>query len=95
VKNEATQLTNILEWIPARLTVLLYLLVGNFQQGFTCFRQYIASSPDSNTRMLSECGLKAVRSNESEEVPMPIAENLVEHAVIVLLVVIAFCTLLA
>ena len=29
----AKDITEILEWIPARLTVLLYLLVGNFQLG--------------------------------------------------------------
>jgi AmpE protein len=91
----AKDTTEILEWIPARLTVLLYLLVGNFQLGFQRFTGFLLVKPALNDQMLSECGLLAVRSNEFEEVPMPIAETLVEHAVIVLLVLVALFTLAA
>lgn len=57
--------------------------------------------------MLSECGLLAVQSkelyspqlesttNSVDEIPMPIAETLVEHATIMLLVFIALFTLAA
>lgn len=92
---QAKQLTDILEWIPARITALLYLLVGNFQAGFSVLRQFIVSKPDLNNRMLSECGLKAAGSREADELSLSIAEHLVEHAVIVLLVLIALCTLVA
>lgn len=91
----AKDLTEILEWIPARLTVLLYLLVGNFQLGFRRFVTYLFAKPTSNEQMLSECGLLAVSSQEFAEAPMPIAETLVEHASIVLLVLIALFTLAA
>jgi AmpE protein len=92
VSEEANQITDILEWVPARMTVLLYLLVGNFQRGFSLFMRFFLSKPHLNTEMLSECGLQAVRSDNSIEVPMPLAENLVEHAIIVLLVFIALLT---
>lgn len=91
----AKDLTEVLEWIPARLTVLLYLLVGNFQLGFRRFSAFLLAKPSSNEQMLSECGLLAARSNEFDEAPMPNAETLVEHAAIVLLVLIALFTLAA
>ncbi|HAT8673165.1 hypothetical protein D7217_02000 [Legionella pneumophila] len=95
ISTQANQITNILEWIPARITALLFLLVGNFQRGFHLFVQYVLTYPDSNDKILRGCGLQAVRINDTEEVPMAAAENLVEHATIVLLVFIALFTLVA
>lgn len=91
----ASQITDILDWIPARLTTLLYLLVGNFQQGFHFFTQKFLSSPEHNENLLSTGGLLAARTNASEPVLMPYAESLVEHAMIVYLVFLAFFTLVA
>jgi AmpE protein len=69
--------------------------VGNFQSGFKRFIQFILAKPAVNHQMLSECGLLAACHNESDDVPMPIAEKLVEHAIIVLLVFISLFTLAA
>ena len=91
----ANQITDILEWLPARMTVLLYLLVGNFQSGFKLFTRLFLNNPSLNNQMLSECGVEAVCNNDTKEVPMVVAENLIEHAVIVLLVLIALFTLTA
>lgn len=94
IANEANQLANVLEWIPARLTALLILLVGNFQSGFSRFTQYLLAKPEDNNAMISECGLQAAKTQESEEeIPMTYAERLVEHATIVLLVVVALLIL--
>lgn len=95
VKQQAIEVSEILEWIPARLTALLYLLVGNFQRGLSLFVKYFFASPNLNNKMLYDCGLQVVRTTEDETVPMPVAESLVEHAVIVLLVFIALFTLVA
>jgi AmpE protein len=89
----ARQITNFLDWIPARITVLLYLLVGNFQKGFHFYAQKFLSSPEYNNQFLSEGGLLAARTNESEPVQLPYAESLVEHAIIVYLVFLALFTL--
>ncbi|CDZ79142.1 regulatory protein AmpE [Legionella massiliensis] len=91
----AEKITSILDWIPARISVLLYLLVGNFQKGYGFFVQRFFSLPENNDSFLSEGGLLAARINESEPVLLPYAENLVEHAVIVYLVLLAFFTLVA
>ena len=95
VSAQANQLADLLEWIPARLTALLYLLVGNFQRGFGTFMRYIISKPDANNNLLSECGLLAVRASDVDEVPLPVAESLVEHAIFVALVFVALFTLVS
>lgn len=94
IGEQANEITDLLEWIPARLTTLLLLLVGNFQRGFSLFARYFFAKPELNSNMLRECGLLAVRTNEAEEVPMPVAESLVEYAIIVMLVFIALFTLI-
>lgn len=95
VQEPAGLLTQWLEWIPARLTALLYLLVGNFQQGLKPWLSYLLAKPELNNKMLEECALHAVRTQENDPVTMPVAENLVEHAVIVMLVLIALFTLIS
>jgi AmpE protein len=92
---QATEVSDLLEWIPARLTALLLLLVGNFQKGLKLFLNFILAKPDSNNEMLRQCGLQAARANESDDVPMPVAESLVEHAMVVMLVFIALFTLIS
>ncbi|HHT0591689.1 TPA: regulatory signaling modulator protein AmpE [Legionella anisa] len=93
ISEQANEVTDLLEWIPARLTVLLFLLVGNFQRALSSFTSYFFAKPDMNNDMLRVCGLLAVGTNEAEEIPMPVAESLVEHAIIVMLVFIALFTL--
>lgn len=95
VSVQANEITDLLEWIPARLTALLFLLVGNFQRGFKLFATYFLAKPDFNNEMLRVCGLHAACTSDIEEVPMPAAEKLVEHAIIIMLVLIAVFTLIS
>lgn len=97
VSREANDAAEVLEWLPARMTVLLYLLVGNFQHGIKRFTQLFLSNPDNNDKMLSECGLLALCANESVESSLTItmAETQVEYSVILLLVFIALITIVA
>ncbi len=85
---QAVQLTGILDWIPARITSLLYLLAGNFQAGIHYFLNMFFTHPQNNALMLSECGSLAVAYGE--QVLMPQAEILVEHAVVIWIVLLAF-----
>lgn len=95
VGHKAFWLTNLLEWLPARMTALLYLLVGNFQAGFCHFSKLLLTMPLNNQALLGVCGQEALSSSEEESRVMPQAERLVEHAVILLLVFLAFFTLVA
>lgn len=89
----AQWLTNLFDWIPARITVLLYLLVGNFQRGFRFYIQMFFAAPENNDSLLSQGGLLAAHNSENESVQLPYAESLVEHALIVFLVFVAVFTL--
>ncbi|MDI9818248.1 MULTISPECIES: regulatory signaling modulator protein AmpE [unclassified Legionella] len=91
----AQMLTDLLDWVPARLTVLLYLLVGNFQKGIRFWIGMFFASPDKNYLLLSQGGLLAAKTDEMEVIQMPYAENLVEYALIVYLVFLALFTLVA
>ena len=92
VKLQARRVTDILDWLPARMTVVLYLLVGNFQAGFRHLCKLFISPPENNHILLSECGLQAMGN---EPPTMSRAESLVEHGLIALLVLLACFTLAA
>lgn len=95
VSQLASKLTNLFDWLPARMTALLYLLVGNFQAGLRHFSLFLIKAPENNQNMLSVCGLDALGSAGGEPARMIQAENLVEHSVIVLLVFLALFTMVA
>lgn len=90
----ARTLVGYLDWIPARLTALFYLLVGNFQRGFHFFLSQLLVAPSHNATLLSEVGMLVSRSGHADEtVSLPQAQHLVEQALIAELVLIAFVTL--
>lgn len=93
VSLQAKQAKDVLEWIPARITALLYLLVGNFQRGISSFLKYMLVKPDENNILLGQCGVHAAQVTENNEITMIVAEEIVEYATIVLLVLIALFTL--
>lgn len=95
VSHCANRAADIFEWLPARITVLLFLLAGNFQKGFGCFLNHILSYPEDNNKIIAECGLLAAQHGDSETVSMSAAENLVEYSLVIFLVFIAFFTLVA
>ncbi|GGI77949.1 hypothetical protein [Legionella impletisoli] len=91
----ATLLTAILDWLPAKMTSLLYLLAGNFQAGLNQFVKYFFTPPEANRLMLMNCGLQAVEKEQESQMLLPQAETLVEHALVVLLVFLALFTMVA
>lgn len=95
VNFQAVWLSTVLDWLPARMTAFLYLLVGNFQAGYRHYVHGFLSTPVNNRIVLSLCGLAAVRAYPGEEVTLRQAEQLIRHALIVLLVLLALFTLVA
>jgi AmpE protein len=73
---------------------VLYLLVGNFHQGFQCLLQRKSVTPAENNALLSEVGLLAVGPQE-EKIALPAAQGLVEHAMVLCLVLLALFTLVS
>ncbi len=93
VSQTASDVLDVFDWLPARMTALFYLLVGNFQVGYKHFSTLIFTAPEKNKHLLSTSGLAAL--DNSEQKTMLQAENLVEHATIVFLVLLAICTIVA
>lgn len=91
----AKKLTDFLDWVTVRMTLLLYLLVGNFQRGFQYFTQVVLSAPENNAELLKKGGILAAQTGEEETISLPHAQNLVEHALVIFLVFLAFFTLVA
>lgn len=54
----AARLDDLLNWIPARLTALSYLLLGNSAKAWTCFRQQspLCESPNAGVVMSAGAG---------------------------------------
>lgn len=94
INQQAHWLTNVLEWLPTRMTVILYLLVGNFQAGLQYFTKMLFTAPGENQTLLETCGTEALSPRDNDAFIMPRAERLVEHAIILLLVVLAVLTLI-
>jgi AmpE protein len=91
----ARNITDVLDWIPTRITVLLYLLAGNFQRGIHFFGKMFFATPYKNYTLLGEAGLLAAKDREEEVLSIPNAERLVEQALIIYLVFLAFFTLVS
>lgn len=92
---EAEEILGLLDWIPVRIVVFLWLLVGNFQQGILYYTKMFFSEWKNNNQFLSTAGLLASRINGKEVVQLSFAQNLVEQALILYLVLIALFTLIA
>lgn len=89
----ARNLVDIFDFLPARLTALLYLLVGDFQRGFELFCKGFISSPRNNQVLLRRCGLAAFGVTDTSTQTMRSVERLIEHATIILLVFLAIVTM--
>lgn len=91
----ARKLLDIFDFIPARMTALLYLLAGDFQQGFGSFCKLFFAPPSNNQALLNVCGLAALGADNAAPKTMIQVERLVEHATIILLVLLAIFTMVS
>jgi AmpE protein len=90
------KIVSLPDWITVRVTLLLYLLAGNFQRGFRFFSRHWLSAPDKNADFLGQGGLlAAVVQDETEVITLTAAQEMVERALIIFLVFIAIFTLAA
>ncbi len=54
------QLIHWIEWIPARITSLLFLLTGDFVNGFYRIQDYLTDANADNSQLISETGIAAL-----------------------------------
>jgi AmpE protein len=90
------QLRFVLDWLPARLTGLLYSLAGDFTGAMPRFKQYIFTEQPQNELLLEETGLGALGIKDEHCTDIidenKSALNLVVRTVVVFLVIIAVLT---
>lgn len=90
---KARKLTSFLDWLPVRMTGLLYLLAGNFQSGLHYYTNFFLTKACNNEKMLRLCSFEAAGLSQTEPDSLARAETLVEHALLILLVLISCFTL--
>ncbi|MSP52997.1 MAG: hypothetical protein EXR81_01930 [Gammaproteobacteria bacterium] len=89
-------LLNLLDWIPARLVGLTYVISGNFSTGFAQWRQYATQGLQSSRELLIATGLGAMDLTATTSGDFEEARSLlrmIERSLIIWLVVIAIFTL--
>ncbi|MCC5791121.1 MAG: hypothetical protein JJT82_00725 [Legionellaceae bacterium] len=83
-----------IEWLPARITSLCYALAGHFQKGFSPFREHLWTPIGNNAQILQATGLAAIHPDDPDKaVNLPQAEELVEQALMVYLVLLALLSI--
>ena len=95
VKNSSKCILDLLDWIPARITTLFYLLAGNFQNGFSFWLKMITASPNENAILLNRVGALASSQTDDPEIALPAAQHLIEYTVIIYLLFLAMLTLVS
>ncbi len=101
--DEHFQLTGILlhwlDWAPARLTSLLFLLTGDFVNGFYRVKDYLVDLDANNNQLISETGIAALGIDigmaDSDLQENKDALAMVERTVIIYLVAVAVLSPLA
>ena len=64
---------NIIAWIPARITGLIFALVGSFNKGFASWYNCIQTTTIPSSQVLTECGmasLDSLNATQEEEITL-------------------------
>lgn len=90
------QLIHWVEWIPARLTSLLFLLTGDFVNGFYRIKDYLSDADADNDQLISATGIAAlgleIGVSEGDVEENHLTMQMVQRTVIVYVVVAALMT---
>ncbi len=54
------QLNHWIGWVPARITALLFLLTGDFMNGFYRIKDYLYDAEANNDQLISETGIASI-----------------------------------
>lgn len=89
--HEAKILTSkeILDWLPSRITSLVFLIVGQFQPGIQHFIKNVSHSEMDNQTLVLTTAKDAMASKDLDKTPLPKLEELFVHSCLVILFVLA------
>ena len=78
----------VVDWIPSRLTCLMFMLTGNFSNGLSAVRQGLFDAEYDNSQLVQEAGLSSLTlDNESDYLSE--ARQLTERSLLLLMVLVA------
>lgn len=97
----AEQIQNVLDWIPVRIFLLFFALVGQFTTSFGYWLENILSGLSDSRRIISEGGLMALGSSKSDKSEKGTrhadeylsALSLIDRSLIIFLAIVALFTL--
>jgi AmpE protein len=82
-------LCQFLDWLPTRISAMLFLLVGQFQPGFKIFIQQFNTKPENNHQFLVTIAEQALHESTLDNIQITKLENLFCHACLLLLFIMA------
>jgi membrane protein required for beta-lactamase induction len=65
----------IMAWLPARITSLIFILVGNFEKSFNCWKNMIYDITMPHTEVLELCGKSSLENNTNEQRSLMLLER--------------------
>lgn len=88
----------ILDWLPIRITALIYALAGDFMGTFRHWFKHVARGIESNHELIMQSGMMALKQDPCTELPNTVdireeTQQLINTAVIICLVIVAVFTL--
>jgi AmpE protein len=86
----------LLDWIPARITALSFIMAGDFVEGFSPWAHHLLHGPRVNEDLLVTTGLGAMNIKAKDEYDAETVRQslrMIERALIVWIVIIAIFTL--
>jgi len=96
---KATDLKNLLDWLPVRVFAFMFALAGHFKDVFASLKKYIKGNLSENNKLLTKCGVAAIDSVSNEHiVENGEAENealeLIDRSFTIFMVILALAVLI-
>lgn len=82
-------LCQLLDWLPTRISAMLFLLVGQFHPGFKTYIKQFNSKPENNHQFLVTIAEQALHESTLDNIQISKLENLFCHACLLLLFMMA------
>lgn len=87
VNNCLSTLHTLAAWLPARITGLIFCLIGDFKQGFNCWKEIMRNSSILHSKFLYLCGEASLGNSIEDD-----AELLIERSFVAWLI---FCIIIS
>ena len=84
----------LVDWVPVRFTALLYIIVGQFSEGFNIWMNNVKTGLQDSKHIIIECGHAAiVGDHHTLVVSTEDAVAISKRAIVALLVIVAIFTI--